>query len=383
MGYLRKPATPKPKLKPLGLRDFHNKRNRILIWHDKGGLGDVLMQRMLFEDFKAICPDAEFIFACLPEYMDAVKDHPYISEVIDSRTVNVNEFINHYNTCVTIADRYENLYAPFCLEHRSDIWAKYCGVDLQRHDMCFRLDPESVAACRKRIRHLVGRTGPIAVFCPVSKMLVKTLLPWQMEVIKDKVQKEEVNIVALHNKEIPELTRMDVPGVYQATIQEWMFYIAAADYVISVDTAAFHMAGGLKKPLMGIFTFADGKAYGKHFDFILVQKHRDIKYQGKSDWDCGPCFTFANCPKCGKFQKPCLTELTADELKNGIAAMFSRWPWCKNKESILSSDIIHQQSTVNRERNIVELPIHGVKNSVFSPSVCFQYRHDERNCPND
>jgi len=319
MGNLRKSAIPKPK--PLGLGDFYNRRNRILIWHDKGGLGDVLMQRMLFEDFKAICPDAKFIFACLPEYMDAVKDHPYISEVIDSRTVNVNEYINHYNTCVSIADRYENHNAPFCLDHRSDIWAKYCGVELEKHDMCFRLESAHIELCRIKLRTIVGGTRPIAVFCPVSKMAVKTLLPWQMEIIKNQVEKEEVNLIALHNKEIPELTKMGIPGVYQATIQEWMCYIAAADYVVSVDTAAFHMAGGLKKPLVGIFTFADGKAYGKHFDFVLVQKHRD-----NGNWECGPCFTFANCPKCGKLQKPCLTELSKEEIEIGIQTMFERWP---------------------------------------------------------
>jgi len=45
------------------------------------------------------------------------------------------------------------------------------------------------------------------------------------------------------------------------------------------------LAGGLGKPLCGIFTFADGKIYGKHYDFVLVQKHRD-----NGNWNCGSCF---------------------------------------------------------------------------------------------
>jgi len=349
MGERRKKPEIVPKPKPLGLREFHNKRNRILIWHDKGGLGDVLMQRMLFEDFQAICPEAEFVFACLPEYMDAAKDHPNIKEVIDSRTVNLNEYCIHYNTCVSIADRYEHNNAPFCLDHRSDIWAKYCGVELARHDMCFRLPPGNIKACRERLRTLAGEAGagaragdsttaakmgrPIVLFAPVSKMAIKTLLPWQMEAIKEAVEEtqKEVSIVGLHNREISDLTHLGIPGVYQATILEWMSYIAAADYVISVDTATFHMAGGLKKPLVGIFTFADGKAYGKHFDFVLVQKHRD-----NGDWDCGPCFKFMNCPKCTRsLQKPCLTELSKAELQAGVRAMFDRWPWGKKRISLL------------------------------------------------
>lgn len=295
------------------------------------------MQRMLFEDFQALCPEVEFIFACLPEYMDAARDHPYIKEVVDSRTVNLNEYCIHYNTCVSIADRYEYLNAPFCLEHRSDIWAKYCGVELARHDMCFRLPRKGIEESRKKLRVLAGRaarTGqrvrtpgsedearrPLVLFAPVSKMAVKTLLPAQIEAVEEVTR--DCDLIGLHNREITDLTRLGVPGVYQATLLEWMSYIAAADYVIAVDTAAFHMAGGLKKPLVGIFTFADGKAYGKHFDFVLVQKHRD------NGWDCGPCFTFMNCPKCPKsLQKPCLTELSKAELQAGVGAMFKRWPW--------------------------------------------------------
>lgn len=337
MGERRKKPEIVPKPKPLGLREFHNKRNRILIWHDKGGLGDVLMQRMLFEDFQALCPEAEFVFACLPEYMDAARDHPYIKEVIDSRIVNPNEYCIHYNTCVSIADRYEYLNAPFCLEHRSDIWAKYCGVELARHDMCFRLAPGNVKTCRQRLRTLAGRTGAdagaVALLAPVSKMAIKTLLPWQIQAIQEAILEAQPKaaIVGLHNREVPDMTRLGIPGVYNASIQEWMCYIAAADYVVAVDTAAFHMAGGLKKPLVGIFTFADGKAYGKHFDFVLVQKHRD-----NGDWDCGPCFKFMNCPKCTKsLQKPCLTELSKAELQAGVRKMFDRWPWGKKRISLL------------------------------------------------
>ena len=309
------PSLKKPKTiiisKPTSLRDFHKKRNRILIWHDKGGLGDVLMQRMLFEDFNLLCPNCDIIFACLPEYMDAAKDHPYIKEVIDSRTVNLQDFAIHYNTCVSIADRYENSNAP-CPENRADIWAKYCGVQLTNHDMHFLLDQELVKKCREKLEKF--RTGPIVLFAPVSKMAVKTLLPNQIKTIRELTQ--DFNLIAIHNKEIG-----DLPGIYNASIKEWMHYVAAADYVISVDTATFHMAGGLKKPLTGIFTFADGKVYGKYYDFVLVQKHKD-----NGNWDCGPCFTYHACPKCPKPLKPCLTEISEEEIRHGIESMFKKWP---------------------------------------------------------
>jgi ADP-heptose:LPS heptosyltransferase len=320
MGELRKPVVPRPK--PLGIKDFYKKRNRILIWHDKGGLGDVIMQRMLFQDFKNLCPDADLVFACLPEYMDVAKDHPCLSEVIDSRKVNIEDYLAYYNTCVSVADRYENNNAP-CPEHRSDIWAKYCGVTLNSHDMQFRLNPELLKTCKQRL----GLDKPVVLFAPVSKMAVKTLLPKQIEAVIEATQK--FNLVGLHNREVAELKRLGIPGIYDANVLEWMHYIAVADYVIAVDTAAFHMAGGLKKPLVGIFTFADGKAYGKYFDFVLVQKHRD-----NGNWDCGPCFKFGDCPKCKKAQKPCLTELSKEEIQTGIRTMFEKWSVGKTRISL-------------------------------------------------
>lgn len=308
----------KSVIKPISLRQYYEKRNKVLIWHDKGGLGDVLMQRMLFNDFKDICPDLKLHFACLPEYMEAVKDHVYIDKVIDSRNVNIEEYGIHYNTCVSIADRYENNKSPFCTDHRSDIWAKYCGISLKNHDMKFRFHPELLKTCKNNLNKIFNNEKPIVLFAPVSKMAVKTLLPFQIEAVIEETK--HVNLIGIHNREILELTKRNIPGIYGSTITEWMSYVACSDYVISVDTATFHMAGGLKKPLVGIFTFADGKVYGKHFDFILVQKHRD-----NGNWDCGPCFTFSNCPKCKTLVKPCLTELSSDEISLGIREMFKKW----------------------------------------------------------
>lgn len=302
--------------KPLSLKDFYKRRNTVLIWHEKGGLGDVFMQRMMIEDIKKTVGNCKLVFACLPEYIDAVKDHPFLSEVIDSRPVNPKEYMACYNTCVTIADRYENQNAP-SKEHRSDIWAANFGLTLSSHEMHINLNQDLAKRTKDKIEKLRKPGTKLVAFAPVSKMSTKSLLPNQLKAVIDAA--ENCTLVGLHTKEIKELTSLGVSGIYGSTIPEWMGYINAADYVISVDTAAFHLAGGLKKPLMGIFTFADGKAYGKYFDFVLVQKHRD-----DGNWDCGPCFKFNDCPKCKTLPKPCLTEIDETMLKNGVKEMLGR-----------------------------------------------------------
>ena len=141
--------------------------------------------------------------------------------------------------------------------------------------------------------------------------------------VSKKLQKMGCNVVALHKTPIEELRVNDVNTIWGISIKQWMGILEAADYVISVDTAAFHFAGGIKKPLVGIFTFMDGKTYGKYYDFVLVQKHRD-----NGDWDCGPCFDWPQCPKCPKNNplKPCLTEISVDMIMEGIEKMFELWP---------------------------------------------------------
>jgi len=117
---------------------------------------------------------------------------------------------------------------------------------------------------------------------------------------------------------------MNIPTLVGRNLSDWMSYIYAADYVVTVDTANFHYAGGLNKPMTGIFTHVDGKLRGKFYDFILVQKHRD-----NGDWPCGPCYNYLYCThsKCDKSSKlrPCVTELSLMEIEEGINKMLNRW----------------------------------------------------------
>lgn len=315
-----------PKLKrqnyvraDMALRKFHDIKDKILILNDKGGLGDTLMVRMLVRNIKRCIPEARITLACLPEYIGAASDHPMLDEVVDSRTVDKDSYAAILNACVSIVDRYENLNAPYYQDHRSDIWAKSMGLEMQTHTMDIVLDEKVKAKVSEQLGRHRRHGKPLIGLAPISKMTKKTLLPFQLSAIRKRLS--DCSLVALHSKPVPELEKLGIPVVVGSSMMEWMCQIEAMDYVISVDTAAFHMAGGLGKPLCGIFTFANGKVYGKHYDFVLVQKHRD-----NGDWDCGPCFKFGMCPKTKENIKPCLSELTGAEIVAGIEKMFARWP---------------------------------------------------------
>jgi ADP-heptose:LPS heptosyltransferase len=299
------------------LKEFYQKKDRILILNEKGGLGDVFMQRFLISGIRDQFPDAKIDFGCLPEYLEAVTDHPDIDNVYDAYKVNPQDYIFSYNTCVTIADRYENKLSPYCEEHRADIWAKYCGFDLKIYDMRFRPNQEKANYFSNKLKSLTDKKT--ILFSPISKMISKTLLGWQIKVIVDFFKDNNCFLIGSHKDKIEVLEQEKVFGFYGLKIQDWIAAASVCDYIVSVDSALFHLGGGLRKPMTGIFTFVDGKTYGKYFDFCLVQKHRD-----DGCWDCGPCFKFNNCPKTKKQPKPCLTELTKEEIEAGLCKMLGK-----------------------------------------------------------
>jgi ADP-heptose:LPS heptosyltransferase len=303
------------------LQDYYTSRNKILIIRETGGLGDILMHRMMFEDIKETIPEAEIHFACPSRYHTAVTDHPFIDKVLDVATVNVRNYVYYHNTTSACA-RWEQTMAPFSGKHRSDIWADHCGITLTKHNMHLSLEKEYKQYGKDILARIRQGNEQLSVaLCPISAMVVKNLMKDQMQGLVKGLRAMGRFVFALHTRPIPELQEIDCPVLYGQTIRQWMGIIQASDYVISVDTAGFHYAGGIGKPLMGIFTFADGKVYGHFYNFVLVQKHRD-----NGDWDCGPCYNWPSCPKTKAIPKPCLTLLTIPMMLEGAKEMFERWP---------------------------------------------------------
>lgn len=312
---------PEKLTRTLSLQDFAERRNKILIIRSVGGLGDILMHRMIFEDFKRIMPDAEIHFCCPKYYHDALIDHPFIDKLLDSNNFEKNEYIVSYNTS-TVCGRTEMKHAPFSGPHRSDIWANHCGLTLTSHNMHINLSKEEKEEGKRLIEKNRDRPGKTVAICPVSAMINKNLLDHQLLGLVEGLRNRGLSPFCLNNNHINVCYKNEIPLILENKIRYWMAVLNQADYVVSVDTASFHCAGGMKKPLVGIFTFADGEVYGKYFDFFLVQKHRN----NDENWTCGPCYNWGCCPKTDKIPKPCLTEITTEMILAAVDNMLKKWP---------------------------------------------------------
>jgi ADP-heptose:LPS heptosyltransferase len=312
----------------LSLGEFADKRNQILIQRNVGGLGDIFMHRMMFEDFKRIMPAAQIHFACPRQYHDALTDHPFIDKILDSATVDRFQYIVSYNT-TTACGRYELRMYPFSGLNRSDIWAQYCGVHLTNHNMHIRMTPEELAWGRDKLEQNRDRPGPIVLMTPVSAMDNKNLLYHQTEGTVKGLWERGNCVIGLHYNPLPHFTKLHAPCIYKLSLRQWMSVIAAADYVVSVDTAAFHCAGGMGKPLTGIFTFANAETYGRYYkNSELVQGPCPAGYNGCYDW--------GRCPVTKSNPKPCLTNITPLSILSAFDRLVSRFTVSGNEQGHLN-----------------------------------------------
>jgi ADP-heptose:LPS heptosyltransferase len=350
----------KAKSNALSLRDFYKRRNNVLILRDSGGLGDILMLRMIFEDIKRVMPDAHISVAIPTNYHRAMFWHPFIDRVLNSKEVDENNFGISYNV-TTACVRYEMKIRPKADRHRAEIWSAYCGYRLTKANMHLCLPKLMEAYARKKLQEKVKERGKGYVcFSPISAMVSKDLDSQQMKGVLKGIQEMGYSPFILHYKPIEGI---DCP-VFSVQHDEWLALINASDYVVTVDTAALHAANGFQKPTVAVFSWADGKVYTKFHDkCILIQRHRDHT----PDWTCGPCYDHPRCPKTNNPRKPCITEITADEVLNAFTQLIKRYPINADLDHILppsseTSDNYRKNGTdltdiQTPKRRILQLPI--------------------------
>jgi hypothetical protein len=324
----------KNQLQQLSIRDFHGKRNKILLIRNARGIGDILNCRMLFKNFKTLMPDLHLTFACFGKYKELVEGHPYLDAVVDVEHVRKNEYIVSYDIsrcCIN----YESQMMGQNKKHRCEIWAEHCGLPLQTTDMMLPfIDKKVMQSCYLELKQTKAaslqkhnKNGKSVLLAPLAYEFLRSLTKQQLTGTVELLRKKNLFVYGVHNCGIPLLRELEVPVLSGKSLAEWMGYIHAADYVVTVDTGTFHYAGGINKPMVGIFTHVDGKLRGKYYDFILVQKHRD-----NGDWPCGPCYNYLYCthkkcenPKDLTTLRPCVTELTLGEIETGVDKMLEKW----------------------------------------------------------
>jgi ADP-heptose:LPS heptosyltransferase len=306
----------------LSLKEFNIRRNKVLIKRRVGGFGDVLMQRMIFEDCITQYPQIKFEFTCPQEFLPFIEKHPYI-HAISLNNIQDEDYgmVFDISKSCSIHEMRTGINNTM---HRSDIWANTIGIELKNHNMHLSVNYEHTSAFETVFKKHNPKDLPIALICVESLHnefgICKSLTPQLIEDLVGILRNKGFFVCSINKKINDVLTYLNVLQFTNIVHEQWIFLTNYVKFVISVDTATFHLAGGLKKPLVGIFSFTNGKVVGKYFDFILVQKHKD-----NGNWDCGPCWNFTICSKCTLLPKPCIKELNEKDVEVGIQKAIEKW----------------------------------------------------------
>ena len=312
----------KPK-KPVSLKQHAFRRNNILLKRRCGGFGDILMHRMIFEDAKIQYPELNFCFSCPYPFSEFIKNHPF------AQSINMNEIEDSDYGIIyddtTVCRVHEAKHGADNQMHRSDIWSNYMGINLVNHKMHLHSNKLNLNHInpQNKIKILLATQSTNDEF-GISKSLTSSQIENLVNSLKD-----EFFLFTVHHERQEIYDQLNVVQFAGVDCQNWINLVETADIIISVDTATFHLAGGLNKPLVGIFSFTNGKVYGKYYNFTLVQKHRD-----DGNWDCGPCFNLTFCHKCNNFPKPCITELKNEDILNGFYEELKKLHYVKKPSTI-------------------------------------------------
>lgn len=294
------------------LKKFQTIKNKILIYRNAGGLGDILNMRMIFESLKNQYPDFLFDWAVPYPFFPAASNHPYINKLIHCGDYDEQDYLQIYNL-THACTRYEWAKGKSNDKNRADIWANHIGCELISHEMFMPDFSKHFAKLIDKLKS-IGWDGnkKIVAFAPRSAIPAKNLTFEHCKIIKNMTK--DFFLMVLHNTPILDIAELKIPIITDLNLEEAMSFIQLSDFVISTDTGHLHCAGGYKKPTLGIFGYTNGYEIGKYYPTLkVVQKH----FKDEPAY-CGPCNNYNRCHVAPKAKiKPCFTDITEDMLRKG------------------------------------------------------------------
>ncbi|MEA1938655.1 MAG: glycosyltransferase family 9 protein [Pseudomonadota bacterium] len=303
---------------PIKLDDYLSNQDKILIIRAVGGIGDVLISRMLFEDLKALKPSIEVCYAVQPIFFPLVQDHPFIDRVLDCNNIKLTEW-PFFRDITHKAGTYEAATMPFIDKHRTDVWAEYIGYELKNHEGHMHLDEEDITWGKAFIK---PSDKPRIGISPISAHASKD---WGIEKFQKLINRigDKAEIYIFHNSNL-DLEGDNCHKLLDLTFRQWIAAVDELDMMVTVMTANFNIANMLHKPTIAIAGAEDLDIYGKYFpELVPIQRHR----KDGEEWEHCPCWRASGwCAydSVKQYPRKCIRSITVDEVYAEVEKLISK-----------------------------------------------------------
>jgi len=134
--------------------------------------------------------------------------------------------------------------------------------------------------------------------------------------IVEKLEKEKYRIVLLD--------RMDNKGNYVWTFRQMAAMVNECDLILTADSALLHLAGALKKRIVGIFAYTEGHIFTESYE-------KAVPIQAPCPYNKSPCWWEIECipgsdhlAKTNKDFAHCLKELKPEEVVDVVKKQFTK-----------------------------------------------------------
>lgn len=255
-----------------------SKGDKMLLIRKYGGLGDIIISSCVIQAIHDHAPYVDLTFATPAMYHPLFQwQLPWLSlldyDRIYSAYSNVragvisNQITSQYDIVEDISTPchiWEQTFTyfggydgPLKWRSRQEMWTEWVGLyGCASGKSCIQLEQsEYVMAVQKYWKDGPGRAG-LAAICPESANDLKTWENWHP--VKAELEKAGYNVTVFQD-------RGTVKGVRARNVREFFGAIATADVVVTVDSAALHIAGVTGRKCYAIFGHNDGATYCKHY----------------------------------------------------------------------------------------------------------------------
>jgi ADP-heptose:LPS heptosyltransferase/GT2 family glycosyltransferase len=263
--------------------------------HQVSRYGDNLMFTILPKGYTQFHPKNVIVDVWVDPRMAVVWDgNPWVRDVVvdEAKLKSSYEMVVDLNR---IELRFKNT------RRCSDVILETAGLQMVNRTPVYVVSPEERSWAKKT---LAGRKRPLAGVAAYSYAQIRTW-PYMRELVKQLHNHFGYSVVVLDER--------DEQSRWKLTFRQMAALMEQCDLVVANDSAALHLAGALKKRVLGIFGHTDGVRIAEDYEKAVVVNAPSSACKNAPCWWAVPCLGEGDYhSKESQGPMECLTKLSPD-----------------------------------------------------------------------